>query len=157
MCGGTRCNGGRQMSGRGLSPRVRGNPIRRRIPRGSPGSIPACAGEPPFSISSIWCFTVYPRVCGGTRFACFLSFVSSGLSPRVRGNPVISAAGFLLSRSIPACAGEPSSYRTAAPPRGVYPRVCGGTLSSPPLADGPSPHRLRAPSPHCPALGCADR
>ena len=50
----------------GLSPRVRGNPLR-MVPRGqSLGSIPACAGEP----QSFFCLTaphwVYPRVCGGT-------------------------------------------------------------------------------------------
>ena len=52
--------------------------------------------------------TVYPRVCGGTSLAQRRSPMPTGLSPRVRGNPII------LLRSLSAS--------------GVYPRVCGGTL-----------------------------
>ena len=33
-------------------------------------------------------------------------------------------------RSIPACAGEPAAACTRAPTLSVYPRVCGGTLST---------------------------
>ena len=52
--------------------------------------------------------------------------LEGGLSPRVRGNPVTAFCGW-SSRSIPACAGEPSNLldRRSRPPR-VYPRVCGG-------------------------------
>ena len=56
--------------------------------------------------------------------------VLPGLSPRVRGNhwtPVLAA---MRSRSIPACAGEPRAARTPPYADRVYPRVCGGTLSS---------------------------
>ena len=52
------------------------------------GSIPACAGEPlpwlPRS-SPRW---VYPRVCGGTICGAEPMTVTSGLSPRVRGNRI---------------------------------------------------------------------
>ena len=111
----------------GLSPRVRGN-----LPNGRPTtrsirSIPACAGEPlkrtPRRPES-W---VYPRVCGGTSSlaACSISFM--GLSPRVRGNQKrLDVFGSRL-RSIPACAGEPSSSGVILSQSGVYPRVCGGT------------------------------
>ena len=51
----------------------------------------------------------------------------SGLSPRVRGNPIWCDVATALTRSIPACAGEPGeSGRDKAQWR-VYPRVCGGT------------------------------
>ena len=36
---------------------------------------------------------------------------SSGLSPRVRGNPVGNRNGVCLGGSIPACAGEPYGAR----------------------------------------------
>ncbi len=53
---------------------------------------------------------------------------AQGLSPRVRGN---RPPGILRPRrngSIPACAGEPATRRSALSPTAVYPRVCGGTL-----------------------------
>ena len=51
----------------------------------------------------------------------------SGLSPRVRGNPVGAADGLDLRRSIPADAEEPIRPRPRSRPRRVYPRGCGGT------------------------------
>ena len=96
----------------GLSPRVRGN---LSIWHGAylcKRSIPACAGEPascPSSSPSAW---VYPRVCGGTIGGRGGRNGGRGLSPRVRGNPVVRLKGHLGIGSIPACAGEP-------------PRICG--------------------------------
>ena len=50
-----------------------------------------------------------------------------GLSPRVRGNqPDVTQRG-PISRSIPACAGEPNSLFFYPKITRVYPRVCGGT------------------------------
>ncbi len=46
VCGGTKIMGGTRISDKGLSPRVRGNRSRCTCSRRSPGSIPACAGEP---------------------------------------------------------------------------------------------------------------
>ena len=100
------------------------------------GSIPACAGEPGSHfkvhdeglsprVRGNLCVRVqdkegsgvYPRVCGGgtemsipacaerERLASDLSW--TGLSPRVRGNPLNAIASSLVSGSIPACAGEP--------------------------------------------------
>ena len=87
---------------------------------------------------------VYPRVCGGTLDRSTVHRGAKGLSPRVRGN----LGTCWLIRSIPACAGEPPSFRStlasgsipacAGEPNfsirypllyGVYPRVCGGTRS----------------------------
>ena len=50
-----------------------------------------------------------------------------GLSPRVRGNPLLPGNIVLRSGSIPACAGEPSACCFNGRSPRVYPRVCGGT------------------------------
>ena len=87
VCGGTMAGICRPPSGRGLSPRVRGNPLRvqrRRLPF---WSIPACAGEPIPKGHKPSCQWVYPRVCGGTSKIPALPVAPRGLSPRVRGNP----------------------------------------------------------------------
>ena len=91
------------------------------------GSIPACAGEPSLSRMPRSPATVYPRVCGGTAYYLRDVATGNGLSPRVRGNHEAIRCRKRCSRSIPACAGEPSATPLAARPCGVYPRVCGGT------------------------------
>ena len=50
---------------------------------------------------------VYPRVCGGTQPGHCKDCLLAGLSPRVRGNHDGERILILLTRSIPACAGEP--------------------------------------------------
>ena len=116
---------------RGLSPRVRGNPLRFALPGASIRSIPACAGEP-------------DRAHQRRR-------EQQGLSPRVRGNRLKARHTWYYERSIPACAGEPDGRdridglrqvsqrsipacarephapRVHLDERLVYPRVCGGT------------------------------
>ena len=57
---------------------------------------------------------------------------SPGLSPRVRGNPSTLWLGLAIIGSIPACAGEPVRDRKKSSARWVYPRVCGGTLTTNP-------------------------
>ena len=127
MCGGTFSARFSLARRSGLSPRVRGNRVRRR-PRGvRGGSIPACAGEPCVD-NRLWVMPpVYPRVCGGTGDSMTTPPLVSGLSPRVRGNPPLVASTGDIEGSIPACAGEPvwrvPRYQGAK----VYPRVCGGT------------------------------
>ena len=54
---------------------------------------------------------VYPRVCGGTIALGVAGLVVGGLSPRVRGNRVAVASALQADRSIPACAGEPSTTK----------------------------------------------
>ena len=54
------------------------------------GSIPACAGEPSAVPSGSAVITVYPRVCGGTVAALAAGGGAPGLSPRVRGNPLLT-------------------------------------------------------------------
>ena len=111
----------------GLSPRVRGNPKDKGFPIYCGRSIPACAGEPEPQHSEREPIRVYPRVCGGTASASARASSDPGLSPRVRGNRASVSRIALVTRSIPACAGEPialPSHRHTPP---VYPRVCGGT------------------------------
>ena len=128
VCGGTGGAGDSEAAHRGLSPRVRGNLPRCHPASPSTGSIPACAGEPISSASLISGGKVYPRVCGGTQVHTPPAIPSWGLSPRVRGNPSNVRCNSSWSRSIPACAGEPSRPPRRTGPRAVYPRVCGGTL-----------------------------
>ena len=78
-----------------------------------------------------WPSTVYPRVCGGTGPVRAWIIPGIGLSPRVRGNHRGGCAQGRLRGSIPACAGEPSRSRSTSPASRVYPRVCGGTVSTP--------------------------
>ena len=112
VCGGTENLARGLNTVGGLSPRVRGNlGVSHRMPRGR-GSIPACAGEPAPGLPTIILLTVYPRVCGGTRFRPAPAPALSGLSPRVRGNLEDDYIGAANTGSIPACAGEPSDARS---------------------------------------------
>ena len=89
-------------------------------------------------------------MCGGAHSGRNDGLFNQGLSPRVRGSPYFRSVGAPCSRSIPACAGEPSrahewpgcwsggsipacagepvlsfaSYLSIP----VYPRVCGGAI-----------------------------
>ena len=111
----------------GLSPRVRGNPCLTTVFTPCMRSIPACAGEPLTGLFGLFLTKVYPRVCGGTQLMLRRRFSLMGLSPRVRGNPIVRVRLQRRVRSIPACAGEPAWTRGAWRRSVVYPRVCGGT------------------------------
>ena len=108
VCGGTKASIGRLTSPSGLSPRVRGNPARRRQRDRRPRSIPACAGEPAHGLQMARIRRVYPRVCGGTRPRPAGRECENGLSPRVRGNLSATILSLTTYGSIPACAGEPA-------------------------------------------------
>ena len=77
---------GNQLTVKGLSPRVRGNPSTISTATTSGGSIPACAGEPSIEERRANRGRVYPRVCGGTQAETWTNVLLEGLSPRVRGN-----------------------------------------------------------------------
>ena len=128
LCGGTRLRMPSGKSGNGLSPPVRGNHCQARTPGSSTGSIPACAGEPTASSHCPGGRGVYPRLCGGTDRDPAAAGQAGGLSPPVRGNPPRALRRLPQQGSIPACAGEPSSTTCGAWMRGVYPRLCGGTM-----------------------------
>ena len=127
VCGGTHMRLNAKMTIEGLSPRVRGNPLPRLRLTDLVGSIPACAGEPPFDNVNDNHFRVYPRVCGGTHPIIGENGYKLGLSPRVRGNRAEEVGTKVERGSIPACAGEPRSPPSRSPRTRVYPRVCGGT------------------------------
>ena len=127
VCGGTEANIATADRFQGLSPRVRGNHTIMGDLFSPERSIPACAGEPFGYAAIVIAEKVYPRVCGGTHAfqAGIDSFV--GLSPRVRGNHTEEPYNWTVTRSIPACAGEPFGYAAIVIAEKVYPRVCGGT------------------------------
>ena len=127
VCGGTKSTSETARGIRGLSPRVRGNPGAGSHRKPGRGSIPACAGEPPRRRPGREVHAVYPRVCGGTPCASCMSATHTGLSPRVRGNPIRGCSWISWRGSIPACAGEPFVSARVQCLHEVYPRVCGGT------------------------------
>ena len=94
---------------KGLSPRVRGNRPAHLNDFFLARSIPACTGEPVYSTIPTPLNPVYPRVYGGTCRRTSTAAADSGLSPRVRGNPVDGRLIRRAGRSIPACTGEPNS------------------------------------------------
>ena len=130
VCGGTEKSTEVDVEPEGLSPRVRGNLEAWRAEADRLRSIPACAGEPQLGRLGSGHRGVYPRVCGGTAPQAKRRPTSTGLSPRVRGNPFCSDFECPQSGSIPACAGEPQPAPSHASPFEVYPRVCGGTPPS---------------------------
>ena len=142
VCGGSAFSSVSMMRRIGLSPRVRGKPLKRtcRIILG--GSIPACAGEAARAASAKRAKTVYPRVCGGSNAQVSQPWPAEGLSPRVRGKRMGFCAIDTPEGSIPACAGEAPPPGHRPPAAAVYPRVCGGSShphSGPRQAKGLSP------------------
>ena len=127
MCGGTGVGKSIGREVEGLSPSVRGNQLIDTPPQKMHRSIPACAGEPTHGSTRRERRKVYPRVCGGTGDGWPPRGRGTGLSPRVRGNPLCSYRHPSRRRSIPACAGEPWRSYPHYYPGAVYPRVCGGT------------------------------
>ena len=128
-CGGTRDGRVGIIPMNGLSPRVRGNQVRARLRRARRGSIPARAGEPEQMLTTSRKVVVYPRACGRTLSGLPRPTCMRGLSPRVRGNPLIMWSADGSARSIPARAGEPMRCALLASCKRVYPRACGGTRS----------------------------
>ena len=116
-------------SGKGLSPRGRGNPQGSQTGPRPFWSIPAWAGEPPPDRVAVCPPGVYPRVGGGTCARCRHRTPWRGLSPRGRGNPRDRPKMRGQFGSIPAWAGEPVRDRPAVLLPWVYPRVGGGTNS----------------------------
>ena len=130
--GGTRFQAVFEQQVRGLSPLARGNRVCCGDGAAAQGSIPACAGEPAPRSAVISCVRVYPRLRGGTKQPDGSPWRHWGLSPLARGNPGAHQPQAGASRSIPACAGEPRSWRRDWPSLRVYPRLRGGT----PQVDG---------------------
>ena len=126
----------------GPSPRVRGSRSTAFMHGPGGGSIPACAGKPGVIQTATFDTRVHPRVCGEAAASAAVNRNASGPSPRVRGSPAVRPTRRPDRRSIPACAGKPStSSRARTTPR-VHPRVC-GEASNMIMSDrnrvGPSP------------------
>ena len=114
--GGTAAPTSLTATGWGLSPRTRGNPPSLLPWQGSPGSIPAHAGEPLNESLILTIHEVYPRARGGTMTLAYLLYLHWGLSPRTRGNLQSYALKLLCFGSIPAHAGEPRSRSAGQSP-----------------------------------------
>ena len=112
----------------GLSPRLRGNRLKKLNAGLRARSIPAPAGEPGRSWLGRCPAWVYPRACGGTKPMRRSPVSAHGLSPRLRGNPTNAPVASQRPRSIPAPAGEPFPASQQPIPQKVYPRACGGTI-----------------------------
>ncbi len=93
------------------------------------GRSPRVRGEPRVISYSLLDYRVDPRGCGGAVLSIGLAPVAAGRSPRVRGSPGGSVAWIGLAGSIPAGAGEPSSYSRTTSDAWVDPRGCGGARS----------------------------
>ena len=135
-CGGTVEESGQVGIDLGLSPRLRGN-LERRISYGmEQRSIPAPAGEPWQRGRPGDHGRVYPRACGGTGRQSEFAYLTSGLSPRLRGNRGRQYSAPDSQRSIPAPAGEPPRKQSCCRVGKVYPRACGGTVTKTWVANG---------------------
>ena len=73
----------------GLSPHVRGNPLNDARSSTVSRSIPACTGKPGADNEIAEDETVYPRMYGETDALASWQEALAGLSPHVRGNPII--------------------------------------------------------------------
>ena len=110
-------------------------------PRG--GSIPARAGETLENLAYRNCRRVYPRPCGGNRGCGVVGIPAEGLSPPVRGKPLLPFGKDAGSWSIPARAGETPTGNLRQEDLSVYPRTGGGNGLTPhPRSNsaGLSPH-----------------
>ena len=109
-CGATGYPAQHHQSGKGLSPRVRGNPQTASQATYRAGSIPASAGQPSSGGARTRLRQVYPRECGATIKSLQSISYAVGLSPRVRGNHLQIGLG-----------------RLGIGLNEVYPRECGAT------------------------------
>ncbi len=134
---------------KGPSPRTRGSRLAHVPQQVVIGSIPAHAGEPPWTWRRAPARRVHPRARGGASpLSCQIS-PSRGPSPRTRGSLRIEHAGRAAAGSIPAHAGEPPAPPEADPRGGVHPRARGGACSAVPRrrrGRGPSPRTRGSPS-----------
>ncbi len=126
----------------GPSPRERGSHQQRQASAGSPGSIPARAGEPSLGGSSKMSKGVHPRASGGASHGGAGNKHLLGPSPRERGSLSGSREDEPLVGSIPARAGEPKFSQLTGASLEVHPRASGGASpgsSTTRNVKGPSP------------------
>ena len=113
----------------GSSPRVRGTRTelsRCLFPR---RFIPACAGNSAAESATPAAPTVHPRVCGELTVSRVRHARVPGSSPRVRGTHYPAHWFLVVSRFIPACAGNSCGREARCSKATVHPRVCGELFS----------------------------
>ena len=110
----------------GRSPRARGSRLWARASLCRGRAIPACAGEPPASVTAASATTGDPRVRGGAVVPKRALLFRLGRSPRARGSQLgpVEVEGEL--GAIPACAGEPRPAPWSSRLARGDPRVRGG-------------------------------
>ena len=118
----------------GSSPRVRGTLPQTVQNYLSHRFIPACAGNAHRLIAIYDKDAVHPRVCGERAFRKLLDSSPDGSSPRVRGTRASARKYRVISRFIPACAGNAPSRCRCRCGSQVHPRVCG---------ERPAPYAIR--------------
>ena len=109
----------------GSSPRVRGTLNGHEISSGLTRFIPACAGNAVDHDHRRHDYPVHPRVCGERLGSLAPRKPDPGSSPRVRGTHFRARPDHLLTRFIPACAGNAASKSANMVLFAVHPRVCG--------------------------------
>ena len=132
----------------GPSPRARGIPPRNRRARTFLRSIPASAGNPRASRSSILSRRVHPRERGESTYWWRRAAPRWGPSPRARGIPPDGETPALQLGSIPASAGNPPAAGAVPIVYGVHPRERGescGRRAQASLKQGPSPRARGIP------------
>ena len=117
----------------GSSPRVRGTLPRDTSSPACRRFIPACAGNTRSQQESSTRNSVHPRVCGEHGKVLEIILKQTGSSPRVRGTRRHSSRASLISRFIPACAGNTPVVTSAPRAHSVHPRVCGEHAVGPPV------------------------
>ena len=114
----------------GSSPRVRGKLEKHVADVPDVRIIPARAGQtsPPIMVYG-WP-TDHPRACGANMSSLMLRSYRSGSSPRVRGKRRWCGPLWLLSRIIPARAGQTRASRILRLITSDHPRACGANVSA---------------------------
>ncbi len=113
------------LSSSGLSPHARGTCLQGGTELGNVRFIPACAGNIPLPVQSVFSDSVYPRMRGEHFMGFHMIQHPSGLSPHARGTYKYSHSGLQRHRFIPACAGNILRLQLHALPPSVYPRMRG--------------------------------
>ena len=109
----------------GSSPRMRGTPIKLPLPLRVRRFIPAHAGNTINIHIVLLLWSVHPRACGEHCGKPNSQAFSNGSSPRMRGTLVRTAGQGLISRFIPAHAGNTFRHVPHRILDAVHPRACG--------------------------------